>query len=657
MKTTFLIALILFSLSLHAQLTPHEANAAMGRGINLGNTLEPPTEGGWNNGPVQEFYFDDYKAAGFTCVRVPIRWDNYTSKTSPYTVTEAWMDRIEQIIDWGLERDLYIVMNTHHDDWIKSGYNLQSNRDRFDSIWSQIAIRFQHKSEKLLFEMINEPHGLTLANVNELNARVLSIIRKTNPTRIVLFSGHMWSNSNELMAADIPDDPYLIGYFHSYDPWSFAGEANGTWGTTSDRNSLKNKFDQVQNWSEKYNIPVTINEFGAIREFRSDGVTRINDFNSRMYHYASYVEEALNHNFSFNAWDDGGNFRIYERAQRNWNEVKDILIYTSNKTPTNLKLEIKQDSLLRFSWTNRDETIDSIFIERSTSSINFTKIAALLPDNAAYDDDNLDIERYYYYRVVYYYSDGSQVPSYPIRGQLIPYIRTPFHGEAHQIPGTFEAEDYDIGGQGLTYNDTDTRNRGNAYRLTEGVDIQTRPDGYQVSHVEAGEWMEYTVNVEAAGTYEITAWVASVQGGGRMGLTFNGGSSTFFNIPSTGSSTTLTGVTAQRKLDAGEQIMRLRVMYLPAFNIDRIEIARQTSSKFITEAIVEPSVFSHRTGSVTLITREIGEIIFFDLNGKTISKEKVLSDKNEFSLPGNQLTIYQIINKNGTIKTGKVWVK
>ncbi|HPR62407.1 MAG TPA: cellulase family glycosylhydrolase, partial [Prolixibacteraceae bacterium] len=389
----------------------------------------------------------------------------------------------------------YIVMNTHHDDWIKTGYNQQSNRDRFDSIWSQIAVRFKNKSEKLLFEMINEPNGLTLDNVNELNARILSIIRITNPTRIVLFSGHKWANSDELIAATVPNDPYLIGYFHSYDPWTFAGEANGTWGTASDRNALKSKFDKVQDWSEKNNVPVSINEFGAIIQYRNGSEIRVNDYNSRMRHYAAYVEEALNHNFSFNAWDDGGDFGIYQRANRNWNDVKDILIHTSNKSATDIKISTKQDSLLQISWTNRDETIDSIFIERRTDNSSFSKIATLAPTANSFDDNGLEVEKNYYYRVVYHYSDSVNSPSYPQRGQLAPYIRNPFHGKAIAVPGTVEAEDFDLGGQLLTYKDNDTRNKGNAYRKTEGVDIQSRTDGYQICYVEQGEWIEYSIDV------------------------------------------------------------------------------------------------------------------------------------------------------------------
>ena len=83
-----LAVLVVLALPARAQLTPAEAAEAMGRGINLGNTMEPPTEGGWNNGPVQERYFDDYVAAGFSTVRVPVRWDRHLAKLGGFRRAE-----------------------------------------------------------------------------------------------------------------------------------------------------------------------------------------------------------------------------------------------------------------------------------------------------------------------------------------------------------------------------------------------------------------------------------------------------------------------------------------------------------------------------------------------------------------------------------------
>ena len=153
----------------YAQLTPKEAVSQMGRGINIGNTLEPPTEGAWNNGPLQEYYFDDYRDGGFSTVRIPVRWDQHTSTAAPFGISDSWMKRVEQVVDWGLERDLFVIINGHHEDWLKQDYGNPNLRARYDSIWVQIADRFKDKSDKLLFEIINEPYGMTDEEVDDLN--------------------------------------------------------------------------------------------------------------------------------------------------------------------------------------------------------------------------------------------------------------------------------------------------------------------------------------------------------------------------------------------------------------------------------------------------------------------------------------------------------
>ena len=63
------------------------------------------------------------------------------------------------------------------------------------------------------------------------------------------------------------------------------------------------------------------------------------------------------------------------------------------------------------------------------------------------------------------------------------------------IPGTIEAEDYDLGGQNNAYFDNDYENQGGEYR-EDGVDVVTNDNGYAIGYTEVGEWLEYSVNVE-----------------------------------------------------------------------------------------------------------------------------------------------------------------
>ena len=85
-----------------------------------------------------------------------------------------------------------------------------------------------------------------------------------------------------------------------------------------------------------------------------------------MIHYFTYVKEAIRNEFAFQAWDDGGQFRIYERESREWPEVKDILINTYADSPSNLKVQYINDSQAYLTWLNNDDQCSKIIIERKS---------------------------------------------------------------------------------------------------------------------------------------------------------------------------------------------------------------------------------------------------------------------------------------------------
>ena len=404
--TVFLMLWV--AVGVKAQLSPQDAAKGMTRGINIGNTMESPTEGAWGNPPVQEHAFDDYKNAGFTAVRIPITWDGHTSTTSPYAIDSAWLARVEQVVDWGLQRGLFITINAHHESWIKNSFTA-ANVARFDSIWSKVAARFKGKSDSLIFEIINEPYPMTGANVNALNAQVLKIIRQTNPTRIVSFSGYMWSNSDQLVTAAIPDpsDKYLIGYYHSYDPYPFGLIGTGTYGSAADINATKAKFDQVTAWSKKNNIPVILGEFGYIDTA---------DYNSRMCAYGTVVDQALSHGVPSFAWDDGGSFPVYNRISGGFNEIKDILIHTYPQSPNGMKISETGNHAIKLQWHNRNTEDDSIVIERrgGVHSVIFGVIGEVASTDSVFIDTSTSAGTPYYYRLSVTMKDSAELQSYPI---------------------------------------------------------------------------------------------------------------------------------------------------------------------------------------------------------------------------------------------------
>lgn len=102
--------------------------------------------------------------------------------------------------------------------------------------------------------------------------------------------------------------------------------------------------------------------------------------------------------------------------------------------------------------------------------------------------------------------------------EVIP--RSPFLSSgAISIPGTIEAEYFDNGSEGIAYHDKDRQNRGEGYRLETGVDVYALKDKeneYAVGYAQKDEWLDYSVNIEKEGFYNITAILSS--GGEQSGI-------------------------------------------------------------------------------------------------------------------------------------------
>ena len=160
------------------------------------------------------------------------------------------------------------------------------------------------------------------------------------------------------------------------------------------------------------------------------------------------------------------------------------------------------------------------------------------------------------------------------------YAGTPYTGTPISIPGTVQVENFDKGGEGVAYHDTDAANNGGQYRTTEGVDIETSTDtggGYDVGWTQTGEWEKYTVNVSTAKTYTVTFRLASGypsgQNVGQIHLEDKNGTNLTgaINVIATGGWQTWTTVTASATLPAGSNVLKLAIDNgSGAFNINYV---------------------------------------------------------------------------------------
>ncbi|WP_342555663.1 glycoside hydrolase family 5 protein [Paenibacillus sp. FSL R7-0652] len=295
-------------------LTAAQITAEMGAGWNLGNQLEAtvngtPNETSWGNPTITPELIKKVKASGFKTIRIPVSYLNYIGSAPNYTVNAAWLNRIQQVVDYAYNEGLYVIINMHGDgfhsipgSWlhVNSG-NQNVIRDKYQKVWQQVAAKFSGYNERLVFESMNEvfdgnynnPNTSYYSNLNAYNQIFVDTVRKTggnNNARWLLVPG--WNTnidytvgnygfvvpSDNFRSAAIPSSQKRIMISaHYYSPWDFAGEENGNitqWGATATNPAKKSTWgqedyldSQFKSMHDKFvtqGYPVVMGEFGSI---------------------------------------------------------------------------------------------------------------------------------------------------------------------------------------------------------------------------------------------------------------------------------------------------------------------------------------------------------------------------------------------------------
>jgi len=297
----------------------------MGLGINLGNTFESTGdwidgstvnayETAWGSPTVTKAMIDGYAAAGFKTVRIPVAWSNLmTGKQTggTYTISPALLNRVEEVVNWVLENNMYAIINIHWDGgwWENFPADSAECMSRYTTMWTQISGKFKDHSDYLIFESLNEEgvwddvwyiwrNGDDMAAkarvyriLNAINQTFTNLIRASggnNAERHLLIAGYATNIDRTIDDMfQMPNDPqsHQAVSVHYYDPfgfthapldnsWSDWAPLRLDWGTAQDISQLNTEMDKLKTKFVNNGVPVIIGEYGVAEHGRSEGEIR-----------------------------------------------------------------------------------------------------------------------------------------------------------------------------------------------------------------------------------------------------------------------------------------------------------------------------------------------------------------------------------------------
>ena len=324
-------------------------------GWNLGNsfdsavdtvTLPRVAEMHWGNPLTTQEIVDTVYNKGFNAIRIPVTWDAFTSSGPAYNINTAWLERVQEVVDYAISNDMYVILNMHHENWIDLELGeMEQDLAQYTSMWNQIATRFAGYDEHLIFEALNEPREIGKPQewvggtqegrefVNDFTRTFVETVRTTggnNDRRLLLIPGYAASSMEiSLAAIEVPEDDMIAVSVHAYIPYNFALNTSGTdkWNSdTADIDTLMKNLDKL--FLSK-DIPVILGEFGAVYKNNDD---------ERVEWARYYVTAATEHNIPCFWWDNnafsdnGEALGLLDRRTLEWRfpELTDVLIEASS---------------------------------------------------------------------------------------------------------------------------------------------------------------------------------------------------------------------------------------------------------------------------------------------------------------------------------------
>ena len=309
----------------------------MATGINLGNVFDL--------GAHRFDFFElaaiiaTYQQAGMKHIRIPTTWMDpvdgsaLTDENGKVNFEHPRFKVLKQVIDFAIERELYVVLNAHHERNFKANYDGSAYyNDKLQTLWTDIAEYFKEYNHYLVFEILNEPEGAfghwgtevspvsdqALFFTREVMRLGVEAIRATggnNLQRTVMIATNAYGNHSQIFSVyptptQLPgqgQDNYLAIQVHSYDPWEFCGETGDNSAYPGDQITA-NSMRAVAEHGRALGIPINYGEFGVGR----DGNQPQRNTDLVRNYYRTVVQTAIEEGMSSSVWEDRGWFGLIE---------------------------------------------------------------------------------------------------------------------------------------------------------------------------------------------------------------------------------------------------------------------------------------------------------------------------------------------------------
>ncbi len=316
--------------------------APFSRGVNLTGWFQ-----GNSPGQIQFTKFTrqdiaNIKSLGCDVIRLPINLHSMTSGSPSYILDPLYVSFLDSVINWCEDLHIYLIIDNHTFD-----PNIDTSPDIeniLTKVWSQTAAHLKDRSDYILYEILNEPHGISTSAWGTIQQQVINSIREKDSRHTIVVGGSGYNSYNELASLPSYSDNNLLYTFHFYDPFMFTHQGaswtgpsmealsgvpfpydaatmpvcppslKGTWIESSLSNYryegtvsyIKQLIDIAVNFRTSRNVKIFCGEFGVY--------IPNSDATDRSYWYGEVRQYFEEKDIPWTTWDYKGTFGLFNKG-------------------------------------------------------------------------------------------------------------------------------------------------------------------------------------------------------------------------------------------------------------------------------------------------------------------------------------------------------
>jgi endoglucanase len=318
------------------------SQAPFSRGVNITNWFQTSNSHQIQLSKYSKKDFENIKSLGCDVIRLPINLFYMTNGKPDYTIDPLLFQFLDQAVTWAEDLNIYLLLDNHSTDDIAS-----KNPDLetvLSKVWIQMAEHYKDRSTYILYEIMNEPNGLTTQAWGNIQQTAIDAIRSIDTTHTLVVGPSSYNSYNDLNLLPVYTDNKLIYTFHFYDPFIFTHQGanwpnpslapltkipfpfnadsmpqlpdvlKGTWIASAYNNyyndgtvaKVKELIDKAVAFQTSRNVNLYCGEFGVYIPYSRD--------TDRVYWYSEVQKYLEEKGIAWTSWDYKGGFGLFNKG-------------------------------------------------------------------------------------------------------------------------------------------------------------------------------------------------------------------------------------------------------------------------------------------------------------------------------------------------------